>query len=135
MRELLRGFAREGRTVLVSSHVLAELALTVDSVCILDHGRLITQASLDDLTKGARRVVRVRSPRADELRMALDGRGATVRSVAADRLEVEGNSPEEVGTLAASLGIPIFEISENTSSLEDAFFRLTGAAIPEGLAG
>ncbi len=134
MRDLLRGFARDGRTVLVSSHILAELALTVDSVCILDKGRLITQASLEDLTKGARRVVRVRSPRADELRIALVGRGSTVRSVAPDRLEVEGSGPEEVGTLAASLGIPVFEISEDTSSLEDAFFRLTGAAMPEGLA-
>ena len=126
IRELLRGVAREGRTVLISSHILAELAQTVDSVCILNRGRLVAQASLDELTKGVPRLVRVRSPRTEELRVALTPRGAVVRQVAEDRLEIEGASAEDVGTLAASLGIPIFEISEEAPSLEDAFFHLTG---------
>ena len=108
IRELLRGFAREGRTVLISSHILAELAQTVDSVCILNRGRLVAQASLDELTKGVRRVVRVRSPRTEDLRVALTARGAVVRQVADDRLEIEGASPEDVGTLAASLAHPDF---------------------------
>ena len=126
IRELLRGVAREGRTVLISSHILAELAQTVDSVCILNRGRLVAQASLDELTKGVPRLVRVRSPRTEELRVALTARGAVVRQVAEDRLEIEGASAEDVGTLAASLGIPIFEINEEAPSLEDAFFHLTG---------
>ncbi len=134
MRELLRGFAGEGRTVVVSSHILAELAQTVDSVCIVDRGRLVTQASLEELTRGAGRVVRIRTPRAEDLRVALTARGATVRSVAADRLEIADGSSEDIGTLAASLGIPVFEISEDTPSLEEAFFRLTGAADAEEVA-
>ena len=131
LRELLRGYAHDGRTVLVSSHILAELAQTVDSVCILDRGRLVAQASLAELTRGVRRVLRVRSPRAEDLRVALVARGSEVRSVAEDRLEVSDGSPEDVGTLAASLGIPIFEIGEDATSLEDAFMQLTNPAVPE----
>ena len=134
IRELLRGFAQEGRTVVVSSHILAELAQTVDSVCILDRGRLVAQASLEELTRGVGRVVRIRTPRAEDLRVALAARGAAVRSVAADRLEIADGSSEDIGTLAASLGIPVFEISEETPSLEEAFFRLTGAAPPDEVA-
>src|SRR5487761_1251454 len=63
LRELLVGLAAEGRAVLISSHILAEIAQTVNSVCILDHGRLVTQATLDQLTQDARSVVRVRTPR------------------------------------------------------------------------
>jgi ABC-2 type transport system ATP-binding protein len=130
IRELLRGFAQDGRTVVVSSHILAELAQTVDSVCILDRGHLVAQASLEELTRGVGRVVRIRTPRAEDLRVALAARGEAVRSVAPDRLEIANGSSEAVGTLAASLGIPVFEISEETPSLEEAFFRLTGAAPP-----
>ena len=63
LRAFLRGLARQGRTVLVSSHLLAEVAQTADHVVILDHGRLVTQAPLEELMAGARQVVRVRTPR------------------------------------------------------------------------
>src|SRR5258708_252321 len=64
LREFVRGLAREGRTVLVSSHILAEVAQTVDSVVIVDHGRLVAHSSLHELTAGARGTVRVRTPSA-----------------------------------------------------------------------
>src|ERR1022692_2267899 len=126
LRQLLRDLAAEGRTVLVSSHVLGEVAHTVDSVVIMDCGRLVTHSTLDQLTAGtATQVVRVRTPRADELRLALEAEGAHVQPVTSDRLEVSGASPEQIGTLAAKRSIPIFESVTETTDLEDIFLNLT----------
>jgi ABC-2 type transport system ATP-binding protein len=125
LRELVRGLAEEGRTILVSSHILAEVAQTVDSVVIVDHGRLVAQSSLQELTAGARRVVRVRTPRAQDLANALDHDGVRVERVASDRLEITGATSERVGMLAAQLSIPILESTTEAANLEDVFFRLT----------
>jgi ABC-2 type transport system ATP-binding protein len=125
LRELVRGLAEEGRTVLVSSHILAEVAQTVDSVVIVDRGRLVAQSSLEELTAGARRVVRVRTPRAAELAAALDRDGVRVDRVASDRLEITGTTAERVGMLAAELGVPILESTAEAANLEDVFFQLT----------
>jgi ABC-2 type transport system ATP-binding protein len=125
LRELVRGLAEEGRTILVSSHILAEVAQTVDSVVIVDHGRLVAQSSLQELTAGARRVVRVRTPRAQDLADALDHDGVRVERVASDRLEITGATSERVGMLAAQLAIPILESTTEAANLEDVFFRLT----------
>ena len=127
LRELLRGLAKDGRTVLVSSHLLAEVAQTADSVVILDRGRLITHSSLDDLMAGTAGVVQVRTPRSEQLRAALAADGAQPRVMAADRLEVSGSTAERVGTLAAELSIPLFEIVAQATDLEDMFFKLTAA--------
>jgi ABC-2 type transport system ATP-binding protein len=131
LRELLRGLAGDGHTILVSSHGLAEVSQTVDSVAILDHGRLITQASLADLTAGATQTVRIRSPRAAELAEILAADGAWPRRVAADRLDVTGAPLERVGTLAAQHGIPVFEASAEPTRLEDVFFQLTASSTSE----
>lgn len=125
LRELVRGLAEEGRTVLVSSHILAEVAQTVDSVVIVDHGRLVAQSSLDELTTGGRRMVRVRTPRAQELAAAMGRDGVRVEHVGPDRLEITGTTPERVGMLAAELGIPILESTTEAANLEDVFFQLT----------
>lgn len=125
LRQLLRDLAAEGRTVLVSSHVLGEVAHTVDSVVIVDCGRLVTHSTLGELTAGAAQVIRVRTPEADELRLALEAEGAHVQPVASDRLEVSGSSPEQIGTLAAKRSIPIFESVTETTDLEDIFLNLT----------
>jgi ABC-2 type transport system ATP-binding protein len=109
----------------VSSHLLAEVAQTADSVVVLDHGRLVTQSSLADLMAGASQVVRIRSPRVDELHAALAADGARSRVVAADRLEVTGCPPERVAVLAAERSIPIVESVTEAATLEDVFFRLT----------
>jgi ABC-2 type transport system ATP-binding protein len=125
LRELLRRLAVEGRTVLVSSHILAEVAHTVDSVVILDHGHLVAHSTLEDLTAGAAHSVRIRTPKPAELEAALVARGAAAQVVAPDRIEVAGASPEQIGTLAAELGIPIFEAITDGVDLEDVFFQLT----------
>jgi len=127
LREFLRGLAGDGRTVLVSSHLLAEVSQTVDSVLILDHGRLVTQSSLEELTADTQRIVRIRTPRAQDLRTALVRDGAIVRVTAPDRLEVTASTSERVGTLAAELAIPIFESTSEGANLEDIFFQLTAA--------
>jgi ABC-2 type transport system ATP-binding protein len=128
LRTLLRRLAGEGRTVLVSSHILAEVAQTVDSVVILDHGRLVTESTLADLTAGGTHVVRVRTPRAVDLANLLAVQGATANAVAADQVEVTGATNEQIGTLAAEHAIPIFETTTETADLEDIFLRLTANA-------
>jgi ABC-2 type transport system ATP-binding protein len=125
LRQLLRDLAAEGRTVLVSSHALAEIAHTVDSVVILDRGRLVTHSTLDELTAGVAQVVRIRTPKAEELRLALELEGAQVQVVAVDRLEVKGASPEQIGNLAANRSIPIYGSETESTDLEDIFLKLT----------
>jgi ABC-2 type transport system ATP-binding protein len=134
LRQLLRGLADEGRTVLISSHILAEVAQTVDSVVILDRGRLVTQSTLAELTANTSTVVQIRTSMADELRAALIESGATSKLVAPDRIEVTGSTPEQIGLLAAKLGVPIFETTTETPDLENVFLRLTTDRGPEGRA-
>ncbi len=125
LREVLRDLTAEGRTVLVSSHLLAEVAQTVDSVVIIDKGRLVTQSSLDNLIRRTSQVVRIRTPQPAALVQAVASLGASAAMVAADRVEVSGASPETVGLLAAARGIPVFEAATAAPDLEDIFLKLT----------
>jgi ABC-2 type transport system ATP-binding protein len=133
LRELLRGFADNGRTVLVSSHILAEVAQTVDNVVILDRGRVVAHTSLEQLAAaaGVESVVRVRTSKAEELRAAVVADGAHARVAAPDVVEVTGSSPERVGELAAHRAIPVFESVTEVADLEEIFFQLTAAADDE----
>jgi ABC-2 type transport system ATP-binding protein len=126
LRALLRDLAGEGRTVLVSSHILAEVAQIVDSVVILDRGRLVAHAPLAELT-GAGGVIRIRTPQAARLHAELTARGMRAGMPAPDRVEVADGSSEEIGIIAARLGVPIFETTTEVADLEDVFLRLTGA--------
>ena len=125
LRGFLRHLAGEGRTVLVSSHLLAEVAQTADQVIVIDHGRLVSSGPVSQLTAATGQAVVVRTPRAAELRAVLAAGGAAVRELAADRLKNTGAGTEQVATLAAARGLPIFEISQQARSLEDAFLTLT----------
>jgi ABC-2 type transport system ATP-binding protein len=127
LRDLLRGLAGQGRTVLVSSHLLAEVAQTVDSVVIIDRGQLVTQSSLEHLAARSQQAVRVKTPRAPELAAALAGE-ATVAEVADGQIKITGVTPERIGALAAELQIPIVESVTETPNLEDVFLQLTGPA-------
>jgi ABC-2 type transport system ATP-binding protein len=127
LRGFLRQLGEQGRTVLVSSHILAEVAQFADRAVVIDRGRLVSAGPVTELVKAARQAVVVRTPRAGELRAALTSEGAAVRAAAPDRLEVTGLGTEQVATLAAALGIPIFEMTADTASLEQAFLRLTAA--------
>jgi ABC-2 type transport system ATP-binding protein len=125
LRDLLRSLSAEGRTILISSHVLAEIAQTVDDVAIIQRGRLVAHAPLADLTTQAAGGVRVRTPTAERLRDLLAGAGVSATIVGPDRLVVEG-SPERVGEVAAANGVVLHELRAE-ASLEEVFLELTGA--------
>ena len=133
LRGFLRAHADRGGTVLVSSHVLSEVAQTVDHVVILAGGRLAASSTLDELvgrTSGG--TVRLRSEEPGLLREALVARGATA-SIAGepDLVVVSGASAREVGRMVADSGIAVFEMTTGESNLEDVFLQLTAPA-PEG---
>jgi ABC-2 type transport system ATP-binding protein len=126
LRGLVRGLAGEGRTVLVSSHLLAEVAQTVDQVVIIDRGRLVAQSTIAALTAGAEQTVRVRTPQPERLRDLLVARGATVALDGPDQLVVGGATTEQVGRAAAAGGVVLHEMRFDRSNLEDVFLELTG---------
>jgi ABC-2 type transport system ATP-binding protein len=127
LRRFLKERASTGRTVLISSHILAEVAQTADSALILNHGRLVADAPLAELTAKASHTIQVRTPRTADLAGALTPLGATVTTLADDRVQVTGVSSEQLGTVAAQAQIPIFETSTQTPDLEQVFLRLTAA--------
>jgi ABC-2 type transport system ATP-binding protein len=131
LRGVLRGLAAEGRTVLISSHILTEVAQTVDSVVILDKGHLVTQSSLEELLHRTREVVRIRTSQPAALAGALAHLGASATVVAADRVEVTGTSAETIGMLAAERAIPIFEATTYVPDLEDIFLKMTSDSADE----
>ena len=129
LRDFLRGQAGQGRTVLVSSHVLAEMAQTVDEVVVISRGKLVAQGALDELTAGVEAPVWVRTPEPDRLRAALDVQeDVTAESGEAggDWLAVRGASLETVGTTAAENRIAVYELYRPRQSLENVFLELTG---------
>jgi ABC-2 type transport system ATP-binding protein len=125
LRRLIRRQADQGRTVLVSSHVLAEVAQTVDQVVIIARGRLVTQSSLADLVAGADAAVHVRTPQAEALRERLAAGGAAVRLDGPDQLVVTGVTTEQVGRAAAAAGVVLHEMRFERSNLEEVFLELT----------
>jgi ABC-2 type transport system ATP-binding protein len=129
-RSLLRAFAAEGRAVLVSSHLMSEMALTADHLLVIGHGRLIADDTMEAvISRGARPATAVTSPRLDDLSPLLRATGASVRPIAAQTIRVEGMDSRQVGNLAASAAIPIHQLTDITPSLEEAFMELTREAV------
>ncbi|HEY3870505.1 MAG TPA: ATP-binding cassette domain-containing protein [Actinocrinis sp.] len=124
LRDLLRALAAEGRTILVSSHVLSEVAQTVDRVVIVSAGRLRFAGPVSELGE---RSVTVRTPQAADLASLLEARGGRVEATGESSLEVRGVDAEEIGRLAAQKGIALSSLSEGGTALEAAFLRLTAA--------
>ena len=127
LRRFLRGFADQGGTVLVSSHLLAEVAQTVDEVVIITRGRLVSQASLADLTHRSQAGVRVRTPRAEALRGALAAEGIAAELVTADALVAFQTTTEAVGLAAAGANVAIYEMTAQCFDLEELFLELTNS--------
>lgn len=127
LRRFLRERAAEGCTVVISSHVLAEVAQTVDDVLIITRGRLVRHAPLSALTARATSMVRVRTPQAEALRDVLASGGHTAELHGPDLVVVLDTTTEAVGLAAAGRGIVIYEMTAAHASLEDAFFQLTSA--------
>lgn len=129
VRTLIRTLAGEGRTVFVSSHLLAEMANTADRLIVIGRGRLIAATSVSDfVSRSGAQTVRVRSPRADRLHELLTGRGADVAATGSTLL-VHGLGIEDVGELAAANGVTLHELSAQQASLEDAYLQLTDDAV------
>jgi len=125
LRNFMRSFAADGKTVLVSSHVLAEVQQTVDQVVIINKGRLVAFEPLAGLTAHLGRGVRVRAPGAHRLQQELEREGIRATLLDGDELLVEGESSARIGELAFAAGIPLHELVPRASSLEDVFLELT----------
>jgi len=126
IRTLLRTLAAEGRTVLLSSHLMSEMAMTADRLVVIGRGRLIAEAALADfLAAGPGGSVTVRSPQAGALAALLTARGATVTRQDADTLAVTGTSPEEIGELARADGLTLTGLTAHQATLEDRYMELT----------
>jgi ABC-2 type transport system ATP-binding protein len=127
LRDFLRSLAAEGRAVLVSSHVLAEVSQTADEVVVINHGRSVAQAPLAELTARAGGGMRVAGPDAARLGELLRGDGAEISTDGDWAIVVRGRTGEEIGRVIAGGGIVISELAPVGSSLEEIFFELTGA--------
>jgi ABC-2 type transport system ATP-binding protein len=125
LREFLRSLAGEGRTILISSHVLAEVAQTVDEVVIIHRGKLVRQAAMGEVEAMAAGSTMVRSPHADRLVALLAEGGVEATAMAEGRLSVLA-PPERVGEIAAEHGIVLHELTVERASLEEIFLELTG---------
>ncbi|MEU8765223.1 ATP-binding cassette domain-containing protein [Streptomyces sp. NPDC048659] len=125
IRTLLTDLAAEGRTVLVSSHLMSEMALTADHLIVIGKGRLLADTTVAELVRQAGgTTVTVVTPEADRLRALLPA-ATHIATEAADTLSVTGLEAPEIGRAAAAHGIPLHELTPRTASLEQAFMDLT----------
>ena len=125
LREFLRSLAAEGRTIFISSHVLAEVEQIVDEVVIIHRGKFVVQATTAELVARAAGGIRARSPQADRLRAALEEAGVKVASSEGDLLTLADATTAQVGEIAAAKGIVLHELVAESSTLEEAFLDLT----------
>lgn len=126
IRQLLRSLAGEGRSVLVSSHLMSEMALTADRLIVVGRGRLIAEGTIEDIVGQASvGSVRVDSPEPEQLRTLLQSNGAEVTTGPDGALVVIGSTAREIGTAAGTAGITLYELTPQTASLEEAFIELT----------
>jgi ABC-2 type transport system ATP-binding protein len=131
IRTLLKRLAKEGRTVFLSSHLMAEMAQTAEHLVVIGRGRLIADTSVDEFVRRASTgaAVRVVSPQASELRDALTAKQATVDSIERGVLEVHGMTGQQIGEIALVEKIVLAELTPLRASLEQAFMALTGETV------
>lgn len=131
IREMLTGLAAEGRTVLVSSHLLSEMALMATELVVIGKGQLIEECSVADFVgRHSATWVEVRSPQIDRLAEVLRAAGASLQSLpgtdaSAGGLRVEGADAVAVGEAAAAAGVVLHELATRADTLEDAFLSAT----------
>ncbi len=127
LRELLRSMAGEGRTVLVSSHLMTEMSMVADQLVVINRGQLLAETSVSDfIRRHGRTYVRVRTEEPLRLNRELEQKGASLRLLPDGSLEVDGMPAAEISRLASVSGLPLEELSTHTASLEDTFLKLTG---------
>ncbi|MEU1177394.1 ABC transporter ATP-binding protein [Streptomyces sp. NPDC005820] len=130
VRELLRGLAAESRTVMLSSHLMSEMAQTADRLVVVGRGRLLAETTVDALVERSEdKGVRVATGEPARLRSLLAAPGVTVTSTGAERLVVSGLDTRRIGQLAAEHQVPLYELVTESVSLEEAFMNLTQDAV------
>ncbi|MEV0331220.1 ABC transporter ATP-binding protein [Nocardia sp. NPDC050717] len=130
IRRFMQRLAAEGRTVLVSSHLLSEMAQTAEHLIVIGRGQLIADTTTKDfIDRASEQSVRVRSPQLDQLRSLLTSHGMTVREEGDSALLVAGVSSDEVGKVAGTNNVTLYELAPQQASLEEAFMRMTGGAV------
>jgi ABC-2 type transport system ATP-binding protein len=130
IRNLLKGLAAEGRTVFVSSHLMSEMALTASRLVVVGRGRLIADTTVEEfVARATGGSVAVRTPEARKLRELLAGPGIVVSTDRSDELTVQGLTAQEIGTAAWQAHLPIWELTPQQASLEEAFMQLTQDAV------
>jgi ABC-2 type transport system ATP-binding protein len=130
VRNLLKGLAAEGRTVLVSSHLMSEMAMTADHLIVIGRGRLIADTSVEEFTLSASSdVVFVRTPHHAKLTELLFAPGVTVEFTEPDGMQITGMSSDAIGELAAANSLALHELTPVRASLEEAFMELTQESV------
>ncbi|WP_329788464.1 ATP-binding cassette domain-containing protein [Lentzea sp. DG1S-22] len=130
IRTFMQNLAAEGRTVLVSSHLLSEMALTAGELVVIGRGKLITQSTTQEfIERSTGNSVLVRSPQLFKLGPLLVDKGFTVRDGADGALSVTGATSDQIGDIAAANDVVLHELSPQRGSLEEAFMQLTGDAV------
>ncbi|MFJ1865751.1 ATP-binding cassette domain-containing protein [Streptomyces sp. NPDC088097] len=131
IRELMRGLAAEGRTVFVSSHLMAESAAFVDHLVVLGQGVLLADTPMTEFIDARSAPgVRLRTSEPDRLAAALAREGLRLDPAAGGRWTVAGVRADSIGALAAREGVPILELSDERASLEEAYLALTADSAP-----
>src|SRR5882762_411802 len=130
IRNLLKGLAAEGRTVFVSSHLMSEMALTATRLVVVGRGRLIADTTVEEfVARAGGGTVTVRTPQAAQLRDLLLGPDISVTSDQSGVLHVQGLTAEQIGTTAWQARLPVFELTTQHASLEEAFMKLTDDSV------
>jgi ABC-2 type transport system ATP-binding protein len=131
IRNLMRSLAAEGRTVLVSSHLMSEMEYTADHLLVIGRGRLIADCGMAEfIARGSGQAVRVRTPQPDALARAVAAAGGSVVAAADDgQFEVRGLTEDQVSDLAFAQGIRLYHLAATRVSLEHAFMELTADSV------
>lgn len=130
VRLLVKQLAAEGRTVLVSSHLMSEMELTADRLVVIGDGRLLADTTVSDLVaRHSGSGVVVRTPHPGRLGLVVDGAGGTMESCADGSLRVSGINADSLGDLALAAGVALHELSPVHSSLEDVYTELVRDAV------
>jgi ABC-2 type transport system ATP-binding protein len=129
IRSLMRALAGQGRTVLVSSHLMAEMEHTADHLVVIGRGRLIADCSMADfIARSSGQAILVRTPQRDQLATAIVAAGGTA-TVAGDELAVRGLAEEQVAEIAFVNGVRVHRLAPSRVSLEQAFMELTADSV------
>ena len=129
MRTLCKSLAAEGRTVFISSHLMAEMDLTADQLVVIGNGRMIAEMPVKDfVARSSSKSFRVRVAVPDRFASALAEKGGAANAEGDGTLTVSGLDATQIGDLALSLGVAVYELVP-LASLEDAFMELTGGSV------